>query len=55
VYELAPYEEIDEKRYKELAATVPEIDFSQLIAYEIQDETDRKQELACVAGNCEVE
>jgi ribonucleoside-diphosphate reductase alpha chain len=55
VYELAPYEEIDEKRYKELAATVPEIDFSHLIAYEIQDETDRKQELACVAGNCEVE
>lgn len=54
VYQLAPYEAIDEKRYKELAAQLTHIDFSKIVTYEKQNETDLKKELACVAGLCEI-
>lgn len=54
VYQLAPYEEIDEKTYKDLLKTVANIDFSKLVTYERQDETEVKKELACAGGNCEV-
>lgn len=54
VYQLAPYEEIDEKRYKELLARVDHIDFSKIITYEQRDEIDVKKELACVGGVCEI-
>ncbi len=55
VYQLAPYEEIDEKRYKELIKRFENIDFSKIVTYEAQDETDVKRELACVSGVCEVD
>ncbi len=55
VYRLAPYEEIDEKRYHELAQKFPEIDFSKLVLYEHEDQTEVKRELACASGTCEVE
>lgn len=54
VYKLAPYEEIDEKKYNEMTAVFPEIDFSQIIAYEGEDETQGAKELACVSGVCEI-
>ncbi|MBI5126548.1 MAG: ribonucleoside-triphosphate reductase [Candidatus Taylorbacteria bacterium] len=54
VYQLAPYEEIDEKRYKELAGRMSHIDYSKIITYEKQNELDVKKELACVAGVCEI-
>lgn len=54
VYELAPYEEITEERYKELVAKFPDIDFSQIFVYEKKDETENAKELACVAGVCEI-
>lgn len=54
VYQLAPYEAIDEKKYKELLKTVANIDFSKLVTYERQDETEAKKELACAGGNCEI-
>lgn len=54
VYQLAPYEAIDEKTYKELTKTVANIDFSKLVTYERRDETEVQKELACVAGNCEI-
>lgn len=54
VYQLAPYEEIDEARYHELAKKLTNIDFSQLVRYEFSDETDIKNELACVSGACDV-
>jgi len=54
VYQLAPYEEIDEKRYKEMIKKFEHIDYSKIITYERQDETDVKKELACVGGMCEV-
>ena len=54
VYQLAPYEKIDEKRYKELAKRFEHIDYSKIITYEKQNELDLKKELACVGGVCEV-
>lgn len=54
VYKLAPYEEIDEARYKELAKRMEHVDYSKIMTYEKQNETDVKKELACVAGVCEI-
>jgi len=54
VYQLAPYEEIDEKKYKDLLSRVAHIDFSKIVTYEKADETELKKELACVAGVCDV-
>jgi ribonucleoside-diphosphate reductase alpha chain len=54
VYQLAPYESIDEKKYKELASKLQHIDYSKIITYEKQNDLDVKKELACVAGVCEV-
>ena len=54
VYKLAPYESIDEKTYKELAKRMEHVDYSKIISYEKQNETDLKKELACVSGVCEI-
>lgn len=54
VYQLAPYEAIDEKHYRELVSKMPDFDFSKIITYEIKDETEVKRELACVAGVCDI-
>jgi len=54
VYQLAPYEAIDEKTYKELISRMPDFDFSKIITYEIKDETEVKRELACVSGVCDI-
>lgn len=55
VYQLAPYESIDEKRYAEMSANFPVIDYSKLVTYEHTDETEQKKELACVGGTCEID
>ena len=55
IYRLAPYEEIDEKSHKEMAAAFPEIDYSKLVTYEQTDETEQKKELACVGGVCDID
>lgn len=54
IYKLAPYETIDEKTYKELAKRLEHIDYSKIITYEKQNETDLKKELACAGGVCEI-
>ncbi|PIR04979.1 MAG: ribonucleoside-triphosphate reductase [Candidatus Liptonbacteria bacterium CG11_big_fil_rev_8_21_14_0_20_35_14] len=54
-YRLAPYEEITEDRYNEILASLPEIDFSQIITYEREDNTVGAKELACSGGVCEVD
>ncbi len=54
VYKLAPYESIDEKTYKELSKKLEHVDYSKIITYEKQNETDLKKELACVSGVCEI-
>lgn len=54
VYQLAPYEAIDEQKYLELSEQLKHIDYSKIITYEKTDELDVKKELACVAGACEL-
>ena len=54
VYKLAPYETIDEKKYKELARRMEHMDYSKIMTYEKQNETDLKKELACVGNVCEI-
>lgn len=54
VYQLAPYEAVDEKTYRELISKMPDFDFSKIIIYELRDETEVKRELACVSGVCDI-
>jgi ribonucleoside-triphosphate reductase len=54
IYQLAPYEEISEARYRELCASMPEVDFGRLCAYETKDRTSFVGEVSCVAGACEL-
>jgi ribonucleoside-diphosphate reductase alpha chain len=53
-YQLAPYEEIDKKRYEELCEKVANVDFSKLVAYEQMDNTQGAKEVACAGGACEI-
>jgi len=55
VYQLAPYEEVTKEQYDELMKRFEHIDFSKIVTYEKQDETDGKKELACVSGVCEID
>lgn len=55
VYKLAPYEEIDEKRFNELNQRMQHIDFAKIVTYEKEDETEVKKELACAGGVCEID
>ena len=55
VYQLAPYEPISEERYMELAAKFPKIDFSKIVLYEGEDQTQGAKEYACVGGTCEID
>jgi len=55
VYKLAPYEEVDNEKYNEVLMKTPDIDFSRIVAYEKEDETQGAKELACVGGTCEID
>ena len=55
VYRLAPYEAITKAQYEERISKFPQVDYSKLYAYERQDETEMKKELACAGGVCEIE
>lgn len=52
-YTLAPYEEISEEVYEDILKRLPEVDFSQILLYEREDESQGSHELACVAGGCD--
>jgi ribonucleoside-diphosphate reductase alpha chain len=54
-YAQMPYVEISQEEYERLAAQFPVIDFAKLYYYEDEDLTTAAQELACVAGVCEVD
>ena len=54
VYQLAPYEEITREAYEEMTKDIREIDFSELVTYEFEDETQGSKELACAGGSCEI-
>ena len=54
-YRQAPYEEITKEEYESLVEASPKsIDWSQLSEYELEDNTDSSQTLACTADGCEV-
>lgn len=52
VYELAPYEAIDNAEYERRVKEVGKIDFSKLAEYEGEDNTEGAKEVACAAGLC---
>lgn len=54
VYQLAPYETITKEKYTEMVKKLGDIDFSKIMTYEKEDETEVKKELACVAGVCDI-
>lgn len=54
-YAQMPYQEITQQEYDKLRASFPEIDFSKLYRYEEEDYTKAAQELACVAGACDID
>jgi len=54
-YQQAPYQDIDETMYKDLAAKMPNnINWSELSKFETEDTTKGSQELACTSGVCEL-
>ncbi len=53
LYQLAPFEEIDEKKYNQLMSHFPEIDFSQILTYEREDNTTGAP--GCEGTTCEVD
>lgn len=54
VYQLAPYEAITKEKYEEMTKRLGDLDFSKIVTYEKEDETEVKRELACVGGLCEI-
>lgn len=54
-YAQLPYIEVSKEEYERRIAEFPDIDFSKLWRYESQDLTSAAQELACLAGQCEVD
>lgn len=55
LYAQMPYQEITREEYDALAAKFPNIDFSKLYRYEEEDYTKAAQELACLAGACDID
>ena len=55
VYKQAPYQDCTKEEYEALAAKMPKnVNWMDLAKYEKQDTTIGSQELACVAGGCEI-
>jgi len=55
VYQLMPFEAITKEAYEHLERDMPEIDFSDLVEFEREDETTGAQTLACTGNNCEIQ
>jgi ribonucleoside-diphosphate reductase alpha chain len=55
VYKQAPYQDCTKEEYEALASKMPKnVNWMDLAKYEKQDTTTGTQELACVAGGCEI-
>jgi len=54
VYQLAPYEEISMEQYAKMVDEAVYVDYSQLSAFELKDETEVKMQLACTGGQCDI-
>ncbi len=55
VYQLAPYEEITKDEYEKRIKEIKELDFSKLVSYEFDDNTEGAKEMACVSGVCSID
>lgn len=55
VYELMPFEKINDAEYNQRMKDFPEVDFTLLSGYEETDRTTGAQELACNGSSCEVQ
>lgn len=53
-YLLAPYQDISKEKYDKLVDNFPKIDYSKLSSYELEDQTEGAQSIACSAGICEI-
>jgi small GTP-binding protein len=51
---IIPYEEIIEEEYNKRYEITKNIDFSKILKYELEDETEQKKASACAGGNCEL-
>jgi ribonucleoside-triphosphate reductase len=54
VYQQAPYQPITKEEYDDMVAKFPVVDFDKYIVNEHEDKTQGAQNLACVAGICEI-
>jgi ribonucleotide reductase alpha subunit len=54
IYQQAPYQPMTKEAYDEMIKTFPEVDFDLYNVNEHEDKTTGTQELACVAGGCEI-
>ena len=53
-YQQMPYEEITREEFEQRAAAFPHVDFSKIYRYEEKDLTNAAQEVACMAGSCDI-
>jgi ribonucleoside-triphosphate reductase len=54
IYQLAPYEAISKEKYEEMCKRFEGVDYSKIVTYECEDNTEGSKELACVGGVCEI-
>ena len=53
-YRQAPYQECTKEEYEAAVKGFPTIQWNMLSLYELEDTTTGTQDLACVAGSCEI-
>ena len=51
-YTQAPFEDIDESKYKTMMKSLTDVNLTNIV--EVEDETDLAGELACAGGACEI-
>jgi ribonucleoside-triphosphate reductase len=52
IYAQAPFQEITSQQYTELLEKMPDVDWSILKDFEVEDSTETQYELSCVSGAC---
>jgi ribonucleoside-triphosphate reductase len=53
-YQQMPYEEITRAEFESRSQAFPHVDFSKIYRYEERDLTNAAQEVACMAGGCDI-
>jgi ribonucleoside-diphosphate reductase alpha chain len=53
-YEQAPYTPCTQEEYEAAVSSMPDVDFSKLVDYEFEDNTEGSQTLACQGGACDI-